>query len=208
MRNEAMRHAQVLLAEFGLSPAARSKVSATTPDPFAGEDPAGDDIPGVAVRLVHERVRHRSSQVVAGRILACKWIRLACQRHLDDLARQDEPGFPYKPGSSWRARSSRWRWQAKRIHLQARIRPATTSRALACQRHLDDLARQDEPGFPYRFEPGKAEKVCRLPCAPTCPWCGAGAARTGTPSRPSPARTGRGSPAPRCPSAGCARPMA
>lgn len=38
MRNEAMRHAQSLLAEFGLSPAARSKVSATTPadkNPFA-----------------------------------------------------------------------------------------------------------------------------------------------------------------------------
>jgi len=38
MRNEAMRHAQSLLVEFGLSPAARSKVSATTPtdaNPFA-----------------------------------------------------------------------------------------------------------------------------------------------------------------------------
>lgn len=38
MRNEAMRHAQALLAEFGLSPAARSKVPATTPpdgNPFA-----------------------------------------------------------------------------------------------------------------------------------------------------------------------------
>lgn len=31
MRNEAMRHAQSLLVEFGLSPAARSKVSAVTP---------------------------------------------------------------------------------------------------------------------------------------------------------------------------------
>jgi P27 family predicted phage terminase small subunit len=37
-RSEAMRHAQSLLAEFGLSPAARSKVSVNTPDednPFA-----------------------------------------------------------------------------------------------------------------------------------------------------------------------------
>ena len=37
-RSEAMRHAQSLLVEFGLSPAARSKVSASTPDeknPFA-----------------------------------------------------------------------------------------------------------------------------------------------------------------------------
>lgn len=39
MRNEAMRHAQSLLAEFGLTPAARSKVSAGKPkeeNPFAG----------------------------------------------------------------------------------------------------------------------------------------------------------------------------
>lgn len=38
MRNEAMRHAQSLLAEFGLTPAARSKVSAGKPaeaNPFA-----------------------------------------------------------------------------------------------------------------------------------------------------------------------------
>ncbi|MBO9437325.1 phage terminase small subunit P27 family [Sulfitobacter sp. R18_2] len=36
MRNEAMRHAQSLLAEFGLTPAARSKVSAGKP---ADENP-------------------------------------------------------------------------------------------------------------------------------------------------------------------------
>lgn len=38
MRSEAMRHTQSLLSEFGLSPATRSKVSATTPqaeNPFA-----------------------------------------------------------------------------------------------------------------------------------------------------------------------------
>ncbi|MDN3627165.1 terminase large subunit, partial [Methylobacterium isbiliense] len=34
--------------------------------------------------------------VVAGRIPAGRWIRLACQRHLDDLARQDDPAFPYR----------------------------------------------------------------------------------------------------------------
>jgi P27 family predicted phage terminase small subunit len=36
LRNEAMRHAQSLLAEFGLTPAARSKVSAGKP---AGKNP-------------------------------------------------------------------------------------------------------------------------------------------------------------------------
>jgi P27 family predicted phage terminase small subunit len=39
MRNESMRHAQALLIEFGLSPAARSRVSASLGDkpdnPFA-----------------------------------------------------------------------------------------------------------------------------------------------------------------------------
>lgn len=38
MRNESMRHAQSLLAEFGLTPASRSKVSAGKPaeiNPFA-----------------------------------------------------------------------------------------------------------------------------------------------------------------------------
>lgn len=41
MRSEAMRHAQSLLAEFGLTPAARSKVSAGLPamaNPFAALD--------------------------------------------------------------------------------------------------------------------------------------------------------------------------
>ena len=33
--------------------------------------------------------------VVEGRVLACKWVRLACKRHLDDLARQNTEGFPY-----------------------------------------------------------------------------------------------------------------
>jgi phage terminase large subunit-like protein len=30
---------------------------------------------------------------------------------------------------------------------------------LACRRHLSDLARQDTPGFPYHFEPARAERV-------------------------------------------------
>ena len=33
--------------------------------------------------------------VVAGRIIACRWVILACERHLNDLKRQDTPGFPY-----------------------------------------------------------------------------------------------------------------
>jgi len=32
----------------------------------------------------------------SGREPACKWVRLACQRHLSDLERQRTPGFPYR----------------------------------------------------------------------------------------------------------------
>lgn len=34
--------------------------------------------------------------VVAGRILAGKYIRLACQRHLDDLAWQDDAPYAFR----------------------------------------------------------------------------------------------------------------
>ena len=36
-----------------------------------------------------------ATDVVEGRILTCKWVRLACQRQLDDLKRQGTEGFPY-----------------------------------------------------------------------------------------------------------------
>lgn len=34
--------------------------------------------------------------ILAGRIVACKWVRLACQRHLDDLARVPDAAWPYR----------------------------------------------------------------------------------------------------------------
>lgn len=34
--------------------------------------------------------------VVAGRIVANKWVRLACQRHLDDRKREKQKGYPYR----------------------------------------------------------------------------------------------------------------
>lgn len=36
-------------------------------------------------------------QIVAGEIPACEWVRYACQRHLDDLAKIDNPEFPDWP---------------------------------------------------------------------------------------------------------------
>lgn len=34
--------------------------------------------------------------MVAGKILACRWVKLACQRHLDDLAQSKKKEYPYK----------------------------------------------------------------------------------------------------------------
>lgn len=32
----------------------------------------------------------------------------------------------------------------------------------ACQRQLDDLAKQETPGFPFRYEPARGARVCRM----------------------------------------------
>lgn len=32
----------------------------------------------------------------------------------------------------------------------------------ACQRQLDDLSRQETPGFPFRYEPARGARVCRM----------------------------------------------
>jgi phage terminase large subunit-like protein len=37
-----------------------------------------------------------AKQVVSGKIPACKWVRLACKRHLDDLIKSKNKDFPYK----------------------------------------------------------------------------------------------------------------
>lgn len=38
---------------------------------------------------------HYAQDVVAGRVPACKWVKAACQRQLDDLARENDPAWPY-----------------------------------------------------------------------------------------------------------------
>ena len=54
--------------------------------------PQPDPAPHVA--LANEYIR----QVLVGEIPACKWVRLACQRQVDDLARakRNDLGFPYR----------------------------------------------------------------------------------------------------------------
>jgi phage terminase large subunit-like protein len=36
-----------------------------------------------------------AKDVVDGKIVACKWVKLACKRHLDDREREKQPDFPY-----------------------------------------------------------------------------------------------------------------
>ena len=40
--------------------------------------------------------RQYAEQVVAGEILACRWVQLACQRQLNDLARFKGKASPYR----------------------------------------------------------------------------------------------------------------
>lgn len=39
--------------------------------------------------------RRYAEQVIAGEIVACKWVRLACERFQRDLAAQADPSWPY-----------------------------------------------------------------------------------------------------------------
>lgn len=42
------------------------------------------------------RAHGYARQVVAGKVPACRWVRLACQRHLDDLKRSRTAAYPYR----------------------------------------------------------------------------------------------------------------
>lgn len=43
-----------------------------------------------------DRATGYARDIVSGKILACSWAKLACQRHLDDLARARGKDFPYR----------------------------------------------------------------------------------------------------------------
>lgn len=43
-----------------------------------------------------DRATAYAEAVVAGDVLACRWVKLAAQRHLDDLAATDSDDFPYR----------------------------------------------------------------------------------------------------------------
>ena len=43
-----------------------------------------------------ERATQYARDVVEGRVLACRYVKLACQRHLDDLERSESEDYPYR----------------------------------------------------------------------------------------------------------------
>lgn len=71
------------------APASRASTTKAKPAPPPAAAPSTH--PHVTAALDY------CAAVIAGQIPACKWTRLACQRHLDDLARsaQASPDFPY-----------------------------------------------------------------------------------------------------------------
>jgi phage terminase large subunit-like protein len=66
-----------------------------------------------------------ANQVLDGTIVACKWVRLACRRHVDDLAHGHERGIWFDEGAAKHAidffrfcRHSKGEWAGQTIHLE------------------------------------------------------------------------------------------
>ena len=64
-----------------------------------------------------------ATEVVAGKIIACKWHRLACQRHLTDLGRIGKDGFPYVWNPVLQNKAGRDYRPAERICKFAQLMP-------------------------------------------------------------------------------------
>lgn len=73
-------------------------------------------------------LRDYAERVVAGLVPACKWVKAACQRHLDDLVRSADADFPYefRPELASRAivfiellRHVKGKWGGQRLVLEA-----------------------------------------------------------------------------------------
>ena len=71
-------------------------------------------------------MRDYADRVVAGLVPACKWVKAACQRHLDDLVRSGDADYPFefRPELAARAiafvellRHVKGKWGGSRITL-------------------------------------------------------------------------------------------
>jgi phage terminase large subunit-like protein len=74
-----------------------------------------------------EAAEQYARDVVKGKIVACKWVKLACKRHLDDLKKQRRRDFPYRfePAKAERIIKylqllphTKGKWAAKRSTVQ------------------------------------------------------------------------------------------
>ena len=52
-------------------------------------------IVALALAVVMHPVTAYAHDVLDGRVVACRFVKLACKRHLSDLKRQGTAGFPY-----------------------------------------------------------------------------------------------------------------
>jgi len=78
--------------------------------------------------MTFTQVAHQyAERVVSGEILACKWVTLACQRHLNDLISAGDDSYPYKFSDAKATRACTFiehlphvkgRWAAKRQNLK------------------------------------------------------------------------------------------
>lgn len=77
----------------------------------------------------HEQAENYCRDVISGLVPACRWIKLAAQRHLDDLDRQSDPAFEFefKPSKGNKVCKfaellphvkGRWARSRERIHLE------------------------------------------------------------------------------------------
>lgn len=91
--------------------------------PAAKASPKSKDNPYTKSALKYAR------DVTSGKILACKWVRLACQRHLDDLEKAKSKSYPYRFDPELAARvctfieqlphvKGRWAARRERLKLQ------------------------------------------------------------------------------------------
>lgn len=75
------------------------------------------------------RRRHPAEEyidnVIAGRVTACRWVRLACQRHVDDLAAAGERGLRFDPDAGQHVidffsflRHSKGEWAGQVVELE------------------------------------------------------------------------------------------
>ena len=104
-----------------VQPSATAKPKRSRRAPFIA--PAERDFAGIATQYALD--------ITQGRILACKWVKLACQRHLNDLKRSQsrDKAFPYVFDAELAARACKFIEKLPHVKGKwSRPRPGTSNR--------------------------------------------------------------------------------